>query len=120
MKARIAQCLCPQRHAIVAYVFNDPETDDARCKQMLLAAVGVLLAGGGRTLGAPLDKINPWCGICGTHKSSWIYEVCWTKEFDTYEQALAVVKELEAEQIVGRAILDMMGETHDAKRHRMN
>lgn len=52
MKVRICQLLCPQRHCIIAAVYED-DKDTARNVKLKLAAKLTEL------------KVNPWCGICG-------------------------------------------------------
>lgn len=58
MTVWIMQCLCPQRHCIVASC--DMADSEAEAREKLDAptreAVAELIAGG----------IDPWCGLCGT------------------------------------------------------
>ena len=60
----ITQCLCgPQRHAIMAICWEEPEfTSDtaiATLKRIIDHLVGT-------------TAINPWCGICGSQ--DWVIE----------------------------------------------
>jgi hypothetical protein len=64
----IAQCLCPQRHAIVAAA---GEADDRRdAERGILAELKTTVR---RWLRA--DVINPHCGICHADKATWKFEV---------------------------------------------
>ena len=92
----ITQCLCPDRHCIVA---NAGEAADLAAAEWLVgrplrAAVGDMLT---------RNVINPWCGICRAPRSSWRYETRRTR-FRTMEEALPVLRASEAEQAVTNAV----------------
>jgi len=116
MRARIAQCLCPKRHAIMAMaVDEDPQnvSDD----EMLLGlrqVVAALIAGMGDQLKMGLPRrINPWCDICKAPATRWRYDVQWTKEFSDWETAQAALRDLEARQLITNAILSMVARKNE-------
>lgn len=95
----IAQCLCPQRHCVMAVA--DEATDVASAEPIrvkLIKSVADLL----RT-----KAINPWCGLCQSPFDSWRYELGRTQWGSTAE-ALPALKQLAAEQAVTRAIFGDM------------
>jgi len=51
----IAQCLCPQRHCIMALAFNEATTSVVLAKANLAAAVHNAIKDG---------ELDPWCGLC--------------------------------------------------------
>lgn len=54
----ITQCLCgPQRHAILAITWADPEFTSGDAEAHLKIFVESLIE---------TNTINPWCGICGS------------------------------------------------------
>lgn len=91
----IAQCLCPQRHAIMASSGEAQDEQDA-------APLGELL----RT---EIDKalqsrvINPWCGLCRAKSETWHYELGRTR-FRTMAEAEPHLKKAEAEQLLARLL----------------
>ena len=118
MRVRVAQCLCPNRHAIMALVFTSETITDASAIEALRAAVRLALNGEAGVLGLAVKKLNAWCGICGKDGGTWLYEIEWSKEFDSLEAAEHAIHELQTAQAVSRALLDHMGVTFDAYRKR--
>jgi hypothetical protein len=86
----IAQCLCPQRHAIMAAA---NEARDRQHAQRLLAELK-------KTVEEWLAKgvINPWCGICHAEKAMWHYEIGRTR-WETMTEANAALAKTAAENI---------------------
>jgi hypothetical protein len=89
----LIQCLCPDRHAIMAIGY-DPETlspDDA-------------MHGFKAFMQQMFDKheVNPWCAICGS--SLLVYEDRATP-FKTIEEAMPVLAQLQIEQAITNAAL---------------
>jgi hypothetical protein len=90
----IAQCLCPQRHCIMALA---GESDSKE------AATNIAWA-----LREQIDEVlrtglmNPWCGLCKAPEEDWRYEVGRTP-FSTMEEAAPVLRKNEAEQAATRA-----------------
>jgi hypothetical protein len=101
-EVRIVQCLCPKRHCIVGLAYemgqaalgsdgNDialsPETAPSWLRGVL---DGMILTG-----------VNPWCGLCGAERDSWIYEDAKSK-FTSIEEARPELERLEREQAFTR------------------
>jgi hypothetical protein len=86
----IAQCLCPQRHCIMA------AADEAESQTI---AERTVLAELRRKVADMLadNVLNPWCGLCRAPHSTWRYEVGRTS-FATLPEALPSLLEKEAEQ----------------------
>lgn len=90
MAVYIAQCLCPQRHAIIAAADEaDSEADAERVRTALRRQVISLLKSG---------ALNGWCAICGAKRATWRYEVRRTV-FATMAEALPHLQQVEAENI---------------------
>jgi hypothetical protein len=90
----IAQCLCPQRHAILASA-DEAETPAAAAVSVLdplRARVSSLLQAG---------VLNPWCGQCNARSETWQYELGRTP-FHSMEEAMPALKQSEAEQMLAR------------------
>jgi hypothetical protein len=92
----IAQCLCPQRHCIMAAygVADSEEAASAEIAWPLREAVDEALQAG---------LLNPWCGICKAGSEMWRYEVGRTK-FRTKEEAAPLLQRLEAAQAATRMV----------------
>lgn len=101
MTVWIAQCLCPQRHAIMAAAFDDRETAPAQGEKELRQAVEKLIEDG---------AINGYCHIC--ESAQLTYETRRTI-FTTLEQALPVLAMLAAAEIATRAKIDAEREPCD-------
>jgi hypothetical protein len=63
----VAECLCPDRHCILA-AFNlaDNEVEAETLKTVLRQQMDAALQSG---------AFNPWCAICGATQTTWKYEV---------------------------------------------
>lgn len=63
----IAQCLCPDRHCILAALgeADSPEDAETEVAAKLRRQVAELVKQG---------AINPWCAICGARQPSWRVE----------------------------------------------
>jgi hypothetical protein len=101
----IAQCLCPQRHAILAASgeADDREAAEDAVLSPLRDHVEALLTAG---------TLNPWCGLCKSASPSWTYELGRTR-FRSMEEAMPALKRSEAEQALTRAmgaVIDRVGE----------
>jgi hypothetical protein len=93
----IAQCLCPQRHCILAAsgeADSEPLAEEAVAAP-LRKAVGELLQSA---------AVNPWCGLCRAPAESWIYELRRTR-FQTMAEAAPELKRLEREMAVARQLM---------------
>jgi hypothetical protein len=89
----IAQCLCPQRHAILAAA---KETVDRSEAEDLIAQLRTQVT---RMIGS--GTLNPWCGLCGSPVESWRYEVNRTR-FRLIEEAEPSLRQVEREQAAVR------------------
>jgi hypothetical protein len=100
----IAQCLCPQRHCIMAGADEAKSGAEAEQKVMryLRETVEEWLARG---------TINPWCGLCGAPQESWTFELGRTR-WATLEEALPEMRKSEAEQAATSAV---WGDIHRSK-----
>lgn len=85
----LAQCLCPQDHAILAI---SAEMEDALAAESLATQVRQNVAS------FLADRVfNPWCGICRAPPSTWRYEVVRTR-FASMWEARPVLQIMEEEQ----------------------
>jgi hypothetical protein len=82
----LAQCLCPDRHAILAAAGEAVDEQDAtRLIFTVQTAVKDMLR----------SELNPWCGLCHAPAESWRYEVGRTR-FRTMEAAMPDLRRLAA------------------------
>ena len=58
-RVHIVQCLCPQRHCILAVAYEEGASNSQTAMALLRETMGRL-------------RVNPWCGICGL--SGFTYE----------------------------------------------
>ena len=87
----LAQCLCPQRHCILAAIH---EADgEAEARAVILSPLREQIEGM-----LKIKALNPWCGICRSPIERWSYEVGRT-HWTTMAEAEPHVRQLEAEQI---------------------
>lgn len=91
----IVQCLCPDRHCIMALAFDPADLAEAEAVARLKALVHAALND---------STINPWCALCGPTRgpSSWFYEAAPTR-FRTMEEAEPALRQAEADQLRTRA-----------------
>ena len=89
MSVYIIQCLCPQRHCILALAYEAGEQNTQRLAD-LQAAVGKMIATG---------EIDPWCGICQSRERT--YETAKTR-FRTMEEAMGPLSENAKQQALTR------------------
>lgn len=92
---RITQCLCPQRHAIMAFAYQtdggEHDIDAEAAKAALRYAVDEAVQA---------KVINPWCGLCGSR--DWHYEDNPSK-FGSMDEARPELERLERENATARA-----------------
>jgi hypothetical protein len=95
MTVWICQCLCPDRHTIIAAADEaDSEANAGAIRTTLRRQVLELLRTG---------AINPWCAICGAHRATWRYELARTK-FQTMAEAAPELARTEAENMAENVI----------------
>jgi hypothetical protein len=100
MSVWICQCLCPDRHAMLATAGEaDTATEVAAVRTELRRNVVRLLESG---------VLNGWCAICGAHRATWRYELGRTK-WATLEEAMPHLRQLEAQNMLTNLI---HGDTH--------
>lgn len=85
----IAQCLCPQRHCILAAA---DVVEDEAAAQAIVARLREGLA-----TAQEAGVINPWCGLCHAAAESWRYE-CSRTQFRSIAEATPTLKEDERQQ----------------------
>lgn len=90
----IIQCLCPNRHAIYATVYDPEELPHDVAMATMQQQIEEWIA---------KKTINPWCGICQSR--DWTYEQRKTK-YKSMEEAKAEMKQLELENMLSRIIID--------------
>lgn len=86
----IAQCLCPQRHAICAA--GGEAEDQPTAEKTLITPLRTQVT---RMIGS--GTINPWCGLCRAPLESWRYEVGRTR-FASMQEAEPALRQNEQEQ----------------------
>lgn len=118
MRFRIAQCLCPQRHAIFGFAVNDPSLSDDTVLALLKAGVQAALDGHALEIDAPVSKINPWCGLCGAKRETWSYEVKLSKDFPSWDEAQEALKLVAQRQQHTKDLLDSLGLSFDARQRK--
>lgn len=91
----ICQCLCPDRHAIMAAV-NEAE-NEAHAQhlktELRRQVLGLLKAG----------ALNPWCAICGAKLATWRYELGRSR-FATMEEAMPHMQQSQAENLAANVV----------------
>jgi hypothetical protein len=98
----IAQVLCPKRHAIIGHAFelSDELADDPAEREAvftkLISAVDDASAAG----------MNPWCGICGAPRATWLVELGRTR-WTSLQEAEPHLRENQRNQMLTRLSLDL-------------
>jgi len=87
----LAQCLCPQRHALMAVYGEDEKTLEWRLRQMIERLIDK-------------NAINPWCGICRASVETWYYEVAKTR-FATMQEAKPALSRLQSANLEANSLL---------------
>jgi hypothetical protein len=91
----ICQCLCPDRHCILAAAGEADTVTQAE------SAVRTPLRR--KTLELLRDQtFNPWCALCGANRATWKYELRRTR-FATMEEANPHLHETEAANMATNA-----------------
>lgn len=103
-KVWIAQCLCPNRHTILAAAGEADDREDAEetLTRPLRENIASMLA----------ERVfNPWCGMCKARDETWIYDLERTA-FATMDEAMPHLRQSEAEQAAIRALFGDGGTRH--------
>lgn len=99
----IAQCLCPDRHCILA------AADEAETEQ---EAIGIRTRLHDQVVSLVRSgAINPWCGLCNAAQSTWHFEVGRTR-WRTMAEALPAMRAEELKQAVTSVVF---GDLHKGK-----
>lgn len=104
MTVWICQCLCPERHCILAAVGeaeSEQEADETVRIPLRRKIVESLTA---RTL-------NPWCALCNANRATWRYELRRTK-FATLAEATPDLVQLQLQNMATNAV---WGDLHKTK-----
>lgn len=91
----IVQCLCPDRHCIMAVAYDDAVTDGEEAQRKLQGVIKQAVDAGG--------VINPWCGICQSR--DFYYEDGVTR-FRTMEEAMPALEQGQRDQLASRALIN--------------
>jgi hypothetical protein len=90
----IAQCLCPQRHAILAAAAV--AEDEADAQETIVKPLRTQITDLVR-----IGALNPWCGLCHAPIDDWRYEVGRTP-FRSMEEGTSSLRQSEREQAATR------------------
>lgn len=106
MSVYLTQCLCPQRHAIIALAFEAESDHEAVAVHQpdMIARMKTFFKSG---------AINAHCGICGS--TELFFETGRTR-FKTVDEATPALEHTELLNLLSRLELDQRGETYDVKR----
>jgi hypothetical protein len=91
----IAQCLCPDRHCIIA---SAGEAESEAEVEAIRAGLRRMIVEGLRS-----GTLTGWCGLCGAKRATWRYEVGRTR-FASMAEAQPALDRLEAENLLTRAV----------------
>jgi hypothetical protein len=92
----IIQCLCPQRHAIMAVSYDPEELPHDVAMATFQSSIEEWVR---------KEVIDPWCGIC--HSREWHYEPAKTK-YKTMEEAAVELSKIETANRASRRIVDQL------------
>lgn len=91
----ICQCLCPDRHCIMAAANEaESEKDAQRIRTELRRQAIEWLKSG---------ALNNWCGLCGAGVATWRYELRRTR-FATMAEAMPHLRQTEAENVAANLV----------------
>jgi hypothetical protein len=92
---RIAQLLCPQRHAVLAIPYDEADMTPESVAELLREATAE---------GIENRKLKPSCFICGAPAETWHIEDGRTR-FVTMSEAMPSLKAAEAANLAAREFL---------------
>lgn len=91
----LAQCLCPERHAILAAAREaEGRLHAVAIVSSLRETIETMIAAG---------EINPWCGLCYARSDTWHYELGRTR-FTTMQEAEPEMRKAERNQGIIRGL----------------
>jgi hypothetical protein len=119
MRPLLAQCLCPNRHCLLALAFPAGDISAAEALEAIQTAAAVAIqkeTSSAATatlhkLGLPVG-INPWCALCGAPSEKWIFEVAETTQGDP-EKLIEELRLLERVQRESAEYLKSIGMAYD-------
>jgi hypothetical protein len=100
---KLAQCLCPQHHCLLATIALGADEPIGRGLQKEVE----------QRIRA--KKQRPWCALCGAKQEEWRIEVGVMKA-TTAKEALATLMELAIEQRAAHDYLIATGQAYDSPR----
>lgn len=110
-KVKIIQCLCGSaRHCIVAEAYEDEHAGQADEARISLSKANVSEM-------IDRDRINPWCGLCGSIFKNWQWEVGETA-FTSMDEAMPFLQEEQRKQMETAELLRRAGRAFDV--HKRN
>lgn len=128
MRARIAQCLCPDRHCIAAVVAHprteDPADSEYQDNDALIAGLqetiltmfqGYLPKG---LLGEQVEAgayVRRYCEICGADALTWRFEVAYTQDRPDWDSILKESQGLQRAQQQTAKLLREAGVSYQGK-----
>jgi hypothetical protein len=101
MEFKLAQCLCPQRHCILATI---AQGEDEPIQQELQKQVERRLR---------KKQMRPWCALCGAKQETWQITVGVMKA-TTAREALATLTQYAIENRATRDYLMATGQAYDS------
>lgn len=118
---KLAQCLCPKRHCIVALSFMEDVSDESTIESMKAAVFALTYSGSMKAhpelaivreaMHLP-EGIDPWCGLCGAKKETWMYEVGRVRKGTTLDD----LRDMERHQRESAELLRLLGLAPDERR----
>jgi len=96
MKVHITQCLCPQRHCMLAMAWEEPHMTPKKAESTLQEIIDGGVARG---------LLRKCCGVCG---SSELRCEDGLTQFDSLEEAEGEIVRLQAENLKTRRMLDAL------------
>lgn len=91
----LLQCLCPQRHCIMAFVGEQPPETAESIAQTARDGIEAAIASG---------TLNGWCALCRAQRETWQFEVKLIPD-TTLEALMPALKRQEAEQLRSQAAI---------------
>jgi hypothetical protein len=106
----IAQCLCPQRHCIMASI--DEAADQAEAEDKISKPLREQVA-----KAVADNTVNPWCGICQAPRETWHFELGRTRWTNMAEAMPEIEKNAAAQALTGAVFGQLLGAKTPETRH---
>lgn len=98
---KLVQLLCPQRHCLVASMYEEERSSFEEACTML------------RDMLAPKGPFNPWCALCGSHE---LHFEQGNTSFKTLVEAGPTIDETARKNAESRALLESLGMTYEQRK----